>query len=163
MLSLAIWASLLAHMIKNLPAVQETRFDLWVEKIPRGRKWQPTPVFLPGESCRQRSLVGYSLCGHKRVGHDWVQVTFLCPSWRYELLKPSIRETAPYSTNLQSRYIPQLFRHFPHHPPASRSYNCESEHLLSEIDQGPQSLHRLLRKSIPLCNHKCVSHRLFYG
>ena len=38
MLSLAIWASLLAHMIKNLPAVQETRFDLWVEKIPRGRK-----------------------------------------------------------------------------------------------------------------------------
>ena len=24
------------------------------------RKWQPTPVFLPGESCRQRSLVG---CG----------------------------------------------------------------------------------------------------
>ena len=27
--------------------------------------WQPTPVFLPGESCGQRSLVGYSLDGHK--------------------------------------------------------------------------------------------------
>ena len=26
-----------------------------------GRKWLPTPVFLPGESHRQRSLVGYSL------------------------------------------------------------------------------------------------------
>ena len=30
----------------------------WVGKIPRRRKWQPTPVFLPGESHGQRSLVG---------------------------------------------------------------------------------------------------------
>ena len=29
------------------------------------RKWQPTPVFLPGESHRQKSLVGYSPWGHK--------------------------------------------------------------------------------------------------
>ena len=29
------------------------------------RKWQPTPVFLPGESNGQRSLVGYSPWGHK--------------------------------------------------------------------------------------------------
>ena len=29
------------------------------------RKWQPTPVFLPGESHGQRSLVGYSPKGHK--------------------------------------------------------------------------------------------------
>ena len=29
------------------------------------RKWQPTPVFLPAESLRQRSLVGYSPWGHK--------------------------------------------------------------------------------------------------
>ena len=41
------------------------------------RKWQPTPVFLPGESHGQRSLVGYSPRGCKestwsqRVGHDW--------------------------------------------------------------------------------------------
>jgi len=35
-------------------------FDLWVEKIPWRRKWQPTPVFLPGKSHGQRSLVGYS-------------------------------------------------------------------------------------------------------
>ena len=31
-----------------------------VEKIPWGRTWQPTPVFLPGESYGQRSLAGYS-------------------------------------------------------------------------------------------------------
>ena len=32
----------------------------WVMKIPWRRKWQPTPVFLPGKSHVQRSLVGYS-------------------------------------------------------------------------------------------------------
>ena len=31
-------------------------FDPWVRKIPWRRKWQPTPVFLPGESHGQRSL-----------------------------------------------------------------------------------------------------------
>ena len=32
----------------------------WVGKIPWGRKWQPTPVFLPGKWHGQRSLAGYS-------------------------------------------------------------------------------------------------------
>ena len=36
----------------------------FVSKV-RRRQWQPTPVFLPGESHGQRSLVGYSLWGHK--------------------------------------------------------------------------------------------------
>ena len=35
-------------------------FDPWVGKIPWKRKWQPTPVFLPGEFHGQRSLVAYS-------------------------------------------------------------------------------------------------------
>ena len=47
-------------------------FDPWVRKIPRRRKWQPTPVFLTGKFHRQRSLVGYSLWGHKRVRLNWV-------------------------------------------------------------------------------------------
>ena len=34
------------------------------------RKWQPTPVILPGESQGRGSLVGCRLWGH-RVGHDW--------------------------------------------------------------------------------------------
>ena len=38
-------------------------FDPWVRKLPWRRKWQPTPVFLPGESHGQRSLVGYSPWG----------------------------------------------------------------------------------------------------
>ena len=41
------------------------RFDPWVEKIPWRRKWQPTPVFLPGKSQGQRSLAGYGSWDHK--------------------------------------------------------------------------------------------------
>jgi len=52
-------------MVKNLPAMQRSRFDPWVRKIPWRREWQPTPVFLPGESHGQRRLVGYSPQGHK--------------------------------------------------------------------------------------------------
>ena len=37
------------------------------------RKWQPTPVFLPGESQGQRSLVGYCLWG--RTESDTTEVT----------------------------------------------------------------------------------------
>ena len=42
-------------------------FSLWVRKIPWRRKWQPTPVFLPGKSHGQRSLVGYSPWGRKEL------------------------------------------------------------------------------------------------
>ena len=35
-------------------------FDAWVRKIPWKKKWDPTPVFLPGEFYGQRSLEGYS-------------------------------------------------------------------------------------------------------
>ena len=58
---LEIQDSLVAQMVKNLPVMQEA----WVGKIPWRRKWQPTPVFLPGESHGQRTLVGYSPWGLK--------------------------------------------------------------------------------------------------
>ena len=47
-------------MVKNLPQCRRPGFDPWVGKIPWSRKWQPTPVFLPGESHGQRSLASYS-------------------------------------------------------------------------------------------------------
>ena len=43
------------------------KFDPWVRNIPWRRKWQLNPVFLPGKSHGQRSLVGYSPWGLKRV------------------------------------------------------------------------------------------------
>ena len=38
-----MWASLVAQMVKDLLAMQETWFDPWVRKIPWRREWQPTP------------------------------------------------------------------------------------------------------------------------
>ena len=55
--------SLMAQMVKNLPAMQET----WVRSLswedPLEKVGQPTAVFLPGESQEQRNLAGYSLQG----------------------------------------------------------------------------------------------------
>ena len=54
-------------MVKKSPVMWETwvllpgQEDLWK------RAWLPTPVFLPGESHGQRSLVGYSPWGHKEL------------------------------------------------------------------------------------------------
>ena len=39
----------------------------WVKKIPWRREWQPTSLFLPGESHGQRSLEGYSPCGRQEL------------------------------------------------------------------------------------------------
>ena len=58
--------SLVAQMVKNLPAVWET----WVQSLgweDLEEGMQPTPVFLPGESHGQRSLVGYSPWGRKEL------------------------------------------------------------------------------------------------
>ena len=48
-----------AQMVKTLQC-RRPGFNPWAGKIPWKRKWQPTPVSLPGESHGQRSLVSYS-------------------------------------------------------------------------------------------------------
>ena len=46
---LASWASLVAQLVNNLPAMQGTWFDPWVGKIPQRKERLPTLVFWPGE------------------------------------------------------------------------------------------------------------------
>ena len=63
-------------MVKNPPANARDIRDVGLTpdgKIPWRRKWQPTPVFLPGESHGQTSLAGYSPWGHKEL--DRTEVT----------------------------------------------------------------------------------------
>ena len=64
---LLVWASLVAQLVKNLPAVQET----WVRSLgwedPWRREWLPTSVFWPEELHGQRSLAGYSPWGCKEL------------------------------------------------------------------------------------------------
>ena len=66
-------------MAARIPACQcrrhkRPRFDPWVRKIPWRRPWQPTPVFLPGESHGQRILAGYSPWG--RTESDITEATY---------------------------------------------------------------------------------------
>ena len=63
-LSRHFWASLVAHMAKQY---RRSGFHPLVGKIPWRRAWQPTPVFLPGESHGQRRLVSYSPWGLKEL------------------------------------------------------------------------------------------------
>ena len=65
-----LWKSILgtSQVVKTRLPLHETlesRFDPLVGKIPWSRAWQPTPVFLPGDSHGQRSLAGYSPWGCK--------------------------------------------------------------------------------------------------
>ena len=71
-----LWASKVVLVVKNPPANAEDmrrRLDPWVGKIPWRRAWQPTLAFLTGASHGQRSLVGYSPLGHKKL--DTTEVT----------------------------------------------------------------------------------------
>ena len=64
-------------MVKNPPAnavdAGDTGSTPESGRSPRVRKWQPSPMFLPGKSYGQRSLVGYSPWGHKDLDMtDWL-------------------------------------------------------------------------------------------
>ena len=63
--SLPSLLSLVTQMVNVCLQCRRPRFNPWVRKIPCRREWQPTPVFLPGESLGQRSLAGYSPWGCK--------------------------------------------------------------------------------------------------
>ena len=67
------------------PQCRRPGFDPWVGKIPWRRKWQPTPIFLPGKSHGRRSLVGYcpwswtesDMAEQLTQGQNW-QIIFGC-------------------------------------------------------------------------------------
>ena len=62
-------------VVKNLPADEKdvrNTGSIPVWEVPWRTAWQPSPVFLPGESHGWRSLAGYSPWGHKRARHDLV-------------------------------------------------------------------------------------------
>ena len=74
--------SLVAQMVKVCLQRERPGFNPWVGKIPWRRKWQPTRVFLPGESKGWRNLAGYSPWGHKE-SHNWatslsLSFSFIC-------------------------------------------------------------------------------------
>ena len=61
------WASLMAQMVKNLPACGRPGFNPWVREIPWRRAWQLTPEFLPAESSWTKESGGLNFMESQRV------------------------------------------------------------------------------------------------
>ena len=58
-------------------------FDSWVRKIPCGKAWQSTPIFLPGEAPWMEEPGGLLFMGSQRVRHDWAMEV----NWRIRELR----------------------------------------------------------------------------
>ena len=94
--------------------MQETQFDPWVGKIPWRRKWQPTPLFLPGESHGGRSLIGYSPRGSKES-----DMTSFSLSWSFQVFE----ELAfCFPQQLQHFIFPPVMQRVPIFPQAHHSF-----------------------------------------
>ena len=87
------------------------RFDPWVGKIPWGRAWQPTLVFLCGESQGQRSLAGYSPWGRRRVRHNSVTKQQWDPI-RIVMLHPLIDNSKALNVWASARPSPAVAQSF---------------------------------------------------
>ena len=81
---------LVAQTVKHLPVMRETWVRSLVGKIPWRRQWQPTPVFLPGESHGWKSLGGQSPWG-RRVGRSWATSLVKQVLWRRIKQKTRLR------------------------------------------------------------------------
>ena len=101
-------------MVKNPPSkdeMQETKVRSLGKKDPLEKKWQPTPVLLPGKSHGQRSLAGYSPGGdRKRVRHD------LATEQQQQVERISASRVAPLGTAFLAARSGPLTPTAPQHP-----------------------------------------------
>ena len=101
--------SLVAQMVKNLPAMQET----WVQSLGREdlleKGMTTTPVFLPGEFHEQKNLAGYSTWGLKELDTTEQLTLPLCVS--LESQDPSVTGSPQTSTREKP---PALHQKIPH-------------------------------------------------
>ena len=85
-----MWASLIAQMGKNLPAIRRPGFNYWIGKIPGRRNGNPTSVLLPEASHGWRSLAGYGPWGSQK-SHTWLS------NWHiYKWRRTESPEVIPY-------------------------------------------------------------------
>ena len=95
----------MAQVVKNKPACNAGDLSL-IPGLGRSwrREWQPTPVLLPGESHGQRSLVGYSLWGHKQL--DMTERLSLSPVTIITNVHSNWLSTCPNRSSTMFHYLP---------------------------------------------------------
>ena len=109
-------------VVKNLPAsAGDVRdlgsipgFDPWVRKIIWRRAWDPTQVFLPGESHRQWSLEGYSPWGLKGWTQLWCWRRLLRVPWTARRSNQSILKEISPGISLEGMMLKLKLQYFGH-------------------------------------------------
>ena len=93
-------------VVKNLPAKQE----MWIQSLgwedPFEKEMATRLLFLPGKMHRQRSLAGYSPWGHKRVRHDWSNLTHTHMGIHMHAVSCFLAPACPPLPNLLARVVP---------------------------------------------------------
>ena len=79
------------------------RFHPWVGKIAWRRKWEPTPVFLPGEPLWTEEPGGLQSIGSQRVWHDWSDLAYTHTSKR--------KTSTPPATEHACKMLSSCYRH----------------------------------------------------
>ena len=85
------------------------RFNPWIRRIPWRRKWQPPPVFLPGKSHGQRSLVVYSPRGFKGV---WLGLAAKQQQWLMLSIFPSLFATSIFLDKVSAQIFHPILLSF---------------------------------------------------
>ena len=125
------WASQVFSGNESAWKFRRCGFDRWVSKIPWRRKWQFTPVFLPGKSHGQRSLEGYSPWSSKRARHDFVtkqqkQIPVFIHKYLFHLFWQFIFSSIQFSHSVMSYSLwPHELQHvrLPCPSPIPRAYS----------------------------------------
>ena len=112
------------------------RFNPWVWKIPWSRKWQPTPVFLPGKFHGQRSMVGQSPKVRKELdtaehARNMLQKTPLGKGYQHFLLDNILNITQPlYLLQLGQGDDSKELSPFSGHELKRRTYNLQVKPMI---------------------------------
>ena len=118
-----IRAFLVAPLVKNLPATQETRLRSLGQEDPLEEGMATTPVFLPGESHGQRTLVGYSpwVLKESDMSERLTLSLFKSPHWQDHLLIQEEQHSPSIHRTVLKDHIPSGSGQGSQDPPRCRS------------------------------------------
>ena len=136
-------------------------FDSYVREIPWRRKWQPTPVFLPGESHGQRSLVGYIPWGREETRLSMQGILKLC-CWFLALLALVASNKRVFQENYRSSLtvpctenLKLLGCYFCSHRTHTRPLTSYSGHSSQECDP---LIPKVRSSHFSVCDHSVASY-----
>ena len=118
----------------------------WVGKIPWRGAWQPTPVFLPGESHGQRRLVGYGSWGHKEVD--------MTGGTHHSLAQYTLSQAWGHSVFLAYLFVDDTFL------TSAYNANCKVSFTSSRRSQGSKFFPRAGHSSTLRCLRSCLLQHL---